>query len=401
MFCPFCQTARVENEAPCPNCGAQSPLLGRSQANNWQAASWGGPSIGTPQQWSPSAGPQLSFDAPPSSWSQQNSAQQPDQQQFWSHVSGPLGQPAPQNQQADQQQFWSHTPDHPETSAQNQYWSQAPDLPAQQNFQNQPQQAWSAGVGIREASPAQNQQMPLEAPSDQRQSMLPAIYQGGAAPQVHPGLSHLTQQLIPVQNIEHLLPALPSEEEAVYVPPMYTKPRPIIPRYRIISGFLSIIIVSMLVCAGATYYAKASGTLTHMKQFVGLSTPPTLKPTAQANIPDPPDKVDEGPAKDVIRSAATTARVDKKTIIAVQPQKIFAVNQEFFVTYSVSPQEKDGQVTVRWYMNDHLFQSKSVPVKAKNSINGFANEQFAIPAPGKVELLWNDQLARTLYFVVR
>jgi hypothetical protein len=326
--------------------------------------------------------------------------QQPDQQQFWSHVSGPLGQPAPQNQQVDQQQFWSHISDHPETSAQNQYWSQAPDPTAQQNFQNQPQQAWSAGVGIREASPAQNQQMPLEASPDQRQSMLPAIYQGGATPQIHPGLSHLTQQLIPIQNIEHLLPALPAEEEAVYVPPMYTKPRPIIPRYRIISGFLSIIIVSLLVCTGAGYYAKASGTLAHMKQFVGLSTPPSLTPTPKAQIPDPPNKVDEGPAKDVIRSAAITARIDKN-FVAVQPQQVFNVNQEFFVTYSVSPQEKDGQVTVRWYMNDHLFQSKSVPVKAKTSINGYTNEAFAVPAPGKVELLWNDQIARTLYFAVR
>jgi hypothetical protein len=181
---------------------------------------------------------------------------------------------------------------------------------------------------------------------------------------------------------------------------MYTKPRPIIPRYRIISGFLSIIIVSLLVCTGAGYYAKASGTLEHMKQFVGLSTPPTLKPTAQASIPDPPDKVDEGPAKDVIRSAATTTRIDKY-YAAIQSQKIFAVNQEFFVTYSVSPQEKDGQVTVRWYMNDHVLHTNSVKVKAKTSINGFANEKFTVPAPGKVELLWNDQIARTLYFAVR
>src|SRR6185369_12465930 len=102
------------------------------------------------------------------------------------------------------------------------------------------------------------------------------------------------------------------------------------------------------------------------------------------------------PAKDIIRSAAITAHVDKKANIALQPQQVFAVNQEFFVTYSVAAQKKDGQVTVRWYMNDRVFHDQSIPVKANNSINGYANEAFAVPAPGKVELLWNNQLARTL-----
>lgn len=230
--------------------------------------------------------------------------------------------------------------------------------------------------------------------------MLPAIYQGGA-PQFSPELSHLTQQLIPVQNIEHLLPAMPAEEEAVYVPPMYTKPRPIIPRYRIISGFLSIIIVSLLVCGGTAYYAKASGTLASIKQAMGMSTPPNLKPTAAAQIPDPPDRVDEGPAKGAIPSATLASRIDKKTGIALQPQQIFAVNQEFFVTYSVAAQKKDGQVTVRWFMNDRVFNSQSIQVKANTSVNGYTNEKFAVPAPGKVELLWNNQLARTLYFAVK
>src|SRR5581483_5676919 len=110
MFCPFCQTARVENEAPCPNCGGPSPLQGRSQANKRQAgeqAPWGGSSFASPQQWSPAAGPQLSFDASPSAWPQ-NTAQQQDQQQYWSHASGPLGSSAPQSQQAQSQQYWSH-----------------------------------------------------------------------------------------------------------------------------------------------------------------------------------------------------------------------------------------------------------------------------------------------------
>lgn len=390
MFCPFCQVARAENEAPCPNCRAASPLLGRSQANSWQAAgpastAWGGPITASPQQqWSPIPGTQLSFDSPPPAWPQ-NTVQQQDQQQYWSRTPDP----APQNQQA-QGQFWSHVSGPLDPPAQ-QSWPQAPNLAEASRSQVQ-QPPWQSGVSVREASPAQNQ-------SDQR--MLPALYQGGqGGVQLHTELSRLTQQLIPVQNIEHLLPALPSEEEAVYVPPMYTEPRPIIPRYRIISGFLSIIIVSLLVCTGAGYYAKASGTLTRLQQAIGISTPPNLKPTAQAQIPNPPNRVDEGPAKGVITSAATTARLDTNHA-AIAPQNTFAVNQQFFLTYSVASQAKAGLVTVKWYMNNNLFGQQSVAVKANTPINGFTNQEFAVPAPGKVELYWNGQLARTLYFAVR
>jgi hypothetical protein len=384
MFCPFCQVARVENEAPCPNCGGASPLLGRSQANGWQAGgsastAWGSPDRASSQQWSPIPPTQMSFDSPSPAWSQNNKQQQ-DQQQYWSHSPDP----APQKQSA-QGQFWSHVSGPLDSPAQQQqqYWSQAPDS------------NWQAGVGVREASPAQNQPV-QSAQSDQR--MLPALYQGGV--QLHPELAHLTQQLIPVQNIEHLLPALPAQEEAVYVPPMYTEPRPIIPRYRVISGFLSLIIVSLLVCTGAGYYAKASGTLANIQRVMGLSSPPNLKSAVQAQVPDPPNKVDEGPAKGVINSATTTARLDGNKI-AVAPANIFAVNQKFYLTYSVAAQKQQGQVTIKWYMNNNLLHAASATIKANTSVNGYADEEFAVPAPGKVELYWNNQLARTLYFAVR
>lgn len=410
MFCPFCQVARVENEAPCPNCGAASPLLGRSQANGWQAAgptsmAWGsggsggnrrGPASASSQQWSPVSQAQLSFDSPSSAWSQNGRRQteQQDQQQYWSHASDP----APQNQQA-QGQFWSHVSGPLDAPTPQQYSPRTPgqaDATRSTSYtSSQAQQPpWQTGIGVQEVSPSQQQ------PAQSEQRMLPALYQGGAT-QLHPGITNLTQQLIPVQNIEHLLPALPAEEEAVYVPPMYTEPRPLIPRYRIISGFLSIIIVSLLVCTGAGYYAKASGTLTNIQRVMGLSTPPNLKPTAQAQIPDPPERVDEGPANGIITSAATTARIDTQNKIAIAPQNTFAVNQPFYVTFSVAAQKKQGQVVVKWYMNDHLLGQKSVTVKANQSINGFTNEEFAIPAPGKVELYWNNQLARTLYFAVK
>ncbi len=351
----------------------------------------GGPASASSQQWSPIPPTQFS---PSAAWSQGGGRQpdqsgQQDQQQYWSHVSDP----APQNQQAPGQ-FWSHVSGPLDAPAPQQYSPRTSGpADATRSTSSQALPPWQTGIGIQEASPSQQQ------PAQSEQRMLPALYQGGAT-QLHPGITNLTQQLIPVQNIEHLLPAMPAEEEAVYVPPMYTEPRPIIPRYRIISGFLSIIIVSLLVCAGAGYYAKASGTLGKIQLAMGLSTPPSLKPTVQAQIPDPPDRVDEGPAKNIITSAATTARVGPNNI-AVAPQNIFPVNKPIYVTFSVASQKTQGTVTVKWYMNNQLLAPQSLTVAANKSINGFTDEEFAVPAPGKVELYWNNQLARTLYFAVK
>src|SRR5579875_1061216 len=36
MICSYCKNARIENEAPCPHCGAPSPLLQVSQAGQWR-----------------------------------------------------------------------------------------------------------------------------------------------------------------------------------------------------------------------------------------------------------------------------------------------------------------------------------------------------------------------------
>lgn len=210
------------------------------------------------------------------------------------------------------------------------------------------------------------------------------------------------QQLVTIHNLEHLLPAIPEEENTVFVPPMYTKPRPIIPKYRIISGFLSILIVSLLICAGTGYYANATGKLTWLKNFVGLNTPLTAQVIATPNIPDPPDKVEKGVAFGIISSATTTSRIDEKTHIALQTQKVFQAKQVFFVTYSVVNPGKDGMVTVKWYMNNMPFTSvTSDLIKAKTAVNGSARMSYSIPATGKVEIYWNDDLAITLHFAVR
>ena len=55
--------------------------------------------------------------------------------------------------------------------------------------------------------------------------------------------------MIPLQDVVRELStavAQPEEYEVTYIPPLYTNPRPLIPRYRIISGFLSVLIMGIL-----------------------------------------------------------------------------------------------------------------------------------------------------------
>ncbi len=245
---------------------------------------------------------------------------------------------------------------------------------------------------------------------------LPVPYQLGVAMPGMPGIQGLQggpQQsllVIPPGSFAGTalpVPVQPEEAELIYVPPMYTKPRAVIPRYRAISGLLSLLIVSILLCIGTTYYAKATGKLTQIQQAIGNIPPPSVKPTS-ATLPDPPQSVySPGPAATIINSATTASVIDQTTATARQPGKVFKVGQTFYLTYSVHP-KANGAVVIRWYTNGHLYNTVTAPIALKDGPqNGSYPMQYSQPLEGKIELYWSEQgkgdveLAITLYFVVR
>jgi len=235
-------------------------------------------------------------------------------------------------------------------------------------------------------------------------SMLPAIYQPQYQ-QFNPyqtGSLPIGQGLIPVpmQHLGAMLPALPQDESIVHVPPMYTKPRPIIPRYRAISGLLSILIVGILFCSGAGYYAKASGKLSAITQLYGMVPPTSLKPAPTMSLPDPHAPV-FGLAYSIINSATTNSRIDPTSHASAQPSTIFQVDQTIYLTYSVQKPKSPGNVYIKWYTNGAFYQSPAPIPLDQDSISGYATQKYVQPEEGMVELYWNDQLAIRLYFVVR
>jgi hypothetical protein len=211
---------------------------------------------------------------------------------------------------------------------------------------------------------------------------------------------------VPDHAIQHLI--IPQQEvgETVYVAPMYTKPRPIVPKYRVISGLLSIIIMALVVCAGAGYYANTQGVLAKAAQFV-TGTPPKSLPLASSSaIPDPPEQTgkDLGPAYNAIPSAVTTLNIDKNNL-ARQPARVFKPGQVFYLVFSVqAPADgKGGKVRTRWYTNDKFFTeiSSRDQIKPGDIKSGNIQMRFTMPLSGRVELFWNDQFAQRLFFAVK
>ena len=234
----------------------------------------------------------------------------------------------------------------------------------------------------------------------QQPSMLPMPYQGGIeVPQRTLKVTSLNLPTIHTGNENgSMIPAIPGEEGPIHVPPIYTKPRAIIPPYRAISGLFSFIIVFALLCTGAGFYAKATGKLTFLHQIYGDARPDNIKTTQPATLPVPQTLPTFGPASLIINSAATASKIDTATAQPQVPANLFKVGDTIFLTYSVHP-KSSGIVTARWYTNNNYYQISTSPL-IKDASSGYFPMRYSQSAEGKVELYWNDQLAVILFFVV-
>jgi hypothetical protein len=336
MLCTFCNMARLDTEDPCPHCGAPSPF-GR-RYNNLFA-----------QEAAPQLLPAQATFSSLSAWGNAASAypQQP----------------------VDKQASTFSNPNAPFSSQVIQFSQPLPETPQVQGEQQQ------------------------------RDALLPAIYQ----PQVQQQMGvQAGGALVPLpgQDLGEFIATLPGGENLTYVAPMYTKPRAIIPRYRAISGLLSVLIVALLVCSGVGYYAKASGKLSALGQMYGLMPPPDVKLSPTPVMPDPSSAQVVGPAYTIINSATTTARLNAEHV-AVESDTSFKAGQTIYLTYSVQKPKTPGIVTIKWYTNNNFYEESPATPKISQAINGYTGVEYPEPAEGKVELYWNNELALTLYFVVR
>ena len=384
MICSYCKNARIENEAPCPHCGAPSPLLQVSQAGQWRpgdlgSAAWSNETADGSRHTAAS-GYQSSYWQKDASFN--TTSQQVGQQDF---AQSSFRQPS------GQLNFPTSTSSFRQPSGQLNFPATPPGEQARDIYNPMP--FW--------------QNTDQQAPVEQGQSFLPVPYQNGMDQQAEGRQQTVSLQLVPDQAIEHLLPVEQQQSPVVYVPPMYTKPRPIIPQKRAISGFFSVIIVALLLCSGLSYYAKASGWLDRAVAFYTGQPGPNLPVSTANNIPNPPNQKtsDLGPAYNngTIPSATFASRIDQHNI-AIAPSNIFKPSQTFYLTFTVNTTNNAGKVFTRWYTNDRFFETvppagQAIPAKSNKSAS--IPMQFSQPLSGYVEIYWNTQFAERLYFAVR
>ncbi len=396
MICTYCNAMRPANEAPCPNCGGPSPLLGQSAfrdrgATSQRAMSWGSADTNrfsgqwnnqTPQASNMPASPDILEQASPSGRNQvpQMPFSAPLAPNSWGQFS-----PA-QNSQVPQASFGPTTPA-------NSWGELSPSMNHQ--WDNQVPQLSFDASSPQWGTPAQSGVPAMQEPP---KSLLPVPYQGQMGLQVERPRD-IALPMIQSPSLEQMLPALP--EDSVYVPPMYTGSRPIIPRYRIFSGILSLFIVSLLVCGGIGYYAKTSGKLKAMGRAITGAAPASIQVTPLPTLPNPAAKPDIGPAYSKIPAATTTLHIDKNNT-PLQPTRSFKTNQMFYLTFTV-PNPGTGVVTAKWYMNNNYYRTTTIASikQAQGMVNAWMSMSYATPAEGSVELDWNNQLAQRLYFVVQ
>ena len=254
------------------------------------------------------------------------------------------------------------------------------------NFNNAPQVMTPPsmqGVDDYEAEPASRVLVPYSG-----QQSVPVV-RTNQFPTIHTG-----------EDQRIVVPPGPLEPAPLHVPPMYTKPRPIVPRYRIISGLISFFVVIGLLCGGSIYYAQATGRLGFLQQLVNPQFQ-NLQTTKAVPLPTPATQVVYA-SNPVITSAAAASSIDANNQPQIPTNKFYA-GKPIFVTFSVRA-NKAGKVTFNWYTNNTFFYSSSpisIP-QAKNggSVSDSVEAYYYRSAEGKVELLWNGAPQVTLYFVV-
>lgn len=250
-------------------------------------------------------------------------------------------------------------------------------------------------------------QSPAERSGQREQSLLPVPYQDPTQPS--------PRSLVPlptgfptlgsnVRAVNPLVPALPDQEAPVYVPPMYTRPRPIIPRYRAISGLISMIVVITLLCGGGTYLAQVTGKLTPLEKFLGFYAPPSIASTART-LPVPSIQQTPGPGNKVIPSIGLGNTIDPQSHAVPIYANQFTAGQMIYLTCYITS-SRPGTIMTRWYTNNNFYREVDRFVTDPKTQNqGLFRMIYAQPAEGRVEVYWKDQqgqpqLAETLLFVV-
>ncbi len=213
------------------------------------------------------------------------------------------------------------------------------------------------------------------------------------------------QQLSALRPVTKVVPSVIGEkDDLVVIVPASPKLRlrPTISGYRALSGLLSFLVVSLLLCGALGYYLHTNGAWDRVSSLIRTAPQPVSTSTSGVVKADPPTQIEKGPTFDVIPVAATSAHLSSG--MAAGQDTVFTVNQTIYLGFTVQSPPADGTVTIKWYLNNRLVatpEKVSVVTADGPSQSRISSMIFSTRGQGAVELYWNNQLAQKLYFVVR
>src|SRR5437762_4215425 len=188
MFCTNCKEARIENEAPCPHCGAPSPLQQISGIGQWGTNNSGG-------AWS-ATGSDLRNNSLTNSWGGPAN-----------YEAGPQAAEAQWEHALTDQSIGQQSPPFQQSMGAGQAWGASV---SQLGFDQGAFTSSPLNGGWQQMSPSSQNASSWQDNGAERQAvsqaLLPVVYQEPQANEMRQ--STVALQLVPQQAIEHLLPEI-------------------------------------------------------------------------------------------------------------------------------------------------------------------------------------------------
>ncbi len=211
-------------------------------------------------------------------------------------------------------------------------------------------------------------------------------------------------------------PALSEEMLASRLPPG-RKPPAFIPatrprrpyrlsNYRIISGTISVILVTLLLGGAGTFFLVRAGVF--QKAFGNKSLPPISyhfpDPTMPALGPTPQATPSGNQASKIIKNV-TTAKNYTRNYDPINPTTTFAPGQTVNVLWQARNAKANDVISIKWYQNGTLItnlgdQNTKEVIKKDGSWNGVFGLAYPTTSVGKAELYYNGQLGWTIEFII-
>ncbi len=228
--------------------------------------------------------------------------------------------------------------------------------------------------------------------------------------------------MVPIQD--RMLPALPSEEEEQalgirrpsFIPATEDRKGPRPSRWRVISGVLSLAILSIGLCGLSAYLIKTN-VIPGVNNLLGFSKPNTsTKPQLSVPAAYTGAKTLVTPAATpnaAITTIITTNSVSQnllKDLTIGNPQAVFLSNETIYVVLRVEQKSKVGDnITIRWFFNSaEITQSlETLNPKCCSATLTTANPTyvyFQVNIPqvgfGYAQIYYNNVLSDTVSFDV-